>query len=48
MQAALTLGHLDPQAKQRLNRWERKRCRPGLLFGVVLQGGRVLGWAELG
>lgn len=48
IQAVLTLGHLDPQAKQRLNRCERKRCRPGPLFGVILQGDRILGWAELG
>ena len=34
----LTLGHLDPQAKGRLNQCEGKWCQPELLFGVILQG----------
>ena len=58
VQATLTLRHLDPQAKERLNQCERKWCQPEActlqddssnpLFGVILQGPRLLGWAELG
>lgn len=44
----LTLGHLDPQAKERLNQCERKWCQPEPLFGVILHRPRLLGWAELG
>ena len=38
VQAMLTLGHLDPQAKGCLNQCEGKWCQPELLFGVILQG----------
>lgn len=38
VQAILTLGRLDPQAKGHLNQCEGKWCRPEPLFGVTLQG----------